>query len=113
VKTSIIVNSEFFGDIPEELGPKIMGNFFRKLCLENNKPDKILFYGSGVKLAAKGTSHVLDALEILFREGVDLIVCKTCVEYYDLKDKIHIGRVCSMQEVVTIMMNSDKVITVT
>lgn len=113
MKTTFIVNSEFFGDIPDDLAPKLMGNFFRKLCLENNKPEKILFYGSGVKLVAKGTSYVLDALEILSNAGVDLIVCKTCIDYYDLKDKIHIGRISSMQEVVSILTNSEKVITVT
>ena len=108
--TTVIIRKEQFGDIPEELSVKIMGNFFRKLCLEETKPNKIIFYGSGVKLVVKGSSHVLDALDILYKAGVDLLVCATCVDYYDLRDKIYVGRVVSMQEVVSILMKEDKII---
>lgn len=113
MKTTIIMKSELFGDVPKDLSQKMMGNFFRKLCLSENKPDRILFYGTGIMLLAKGSSNVLDALEILSQAGVDLIACKTCVDYYEVRDQLHTGRVCSMQDVVSILMNSDKVITVT
>ena len=75
---NIIINSELFGKGPEELGAKVMGSFLRKLCNEENKPEKIIFYNTGVKLMGEG-SPVLDALELLEKGGVDLVACGTCV----------------------------------
>lgn len=111
MKKTIIINSEFFGRGPEDLGEKVMGSFLRKLCIEENKPAKMLFYSSGVKLLADG-SHVHDALEILEKAGVDLVACGTCVNYFELGDKIHAGRVSDMVEIISSMMNSEDVITI-
>jgi intracellular sulfur oxidation DsrE/DsrF family protein len=110
--TTIVVNSSVMGDAPEELGVKLIGSFFRKLCLEKTKPDVIVFYSSGVKLLARGTSTVLDALEALFESGVTLMACGTCVDYYKLRDDIFVGRIASMQDIVAMFMKSDKVITI-
>jgi intracellular sulfur oxidation DsrE/DsrF family protein len=111
--TTILVNSNVMGDGPEEMCVKLIGSFFRKLCLEKKKPDVIVFYGSGVKLLAKGTSTVLDALEVLFESGVTLLACGTCVDYYDIRDDVFVGRITSMQDIVALLMKSEKVITVT
>ena len=46
----VIINSEFFGRGDDELGLKIMGSFLRKLSIENEKPERIIFLNSGVKL---------------------------------------------------------------
>jgi hypothetical protein len=42
---------------------------------------------------------------------VDLVVCKTCIGYYDIEKNLVVGRLSDMQEIVSIMMNSDKIIT--
>lgn len=113
MKTTIIVSSEFLGDAPEGLSSKLMANFLRKLCVEKKKPDRIIFYGSGVKLLARGCSNVLDIMEMLHGAGVDLVACGTCVKYFELGDRIHTGRVSNMQELVSILLNSEKTVTVT
>lgn len=95
---------------PEELGAQMMGSFLRKLCQSDEKPNAILFYGTGVWLVAEG-STVLDALEILWKAGVDLIACGTCVGFFEIRDKIKIGRVTDMKEVISIFMTADKVVT--
>jgi hypothetical protein len=60
----IIINNETMGRGVEELGKKLIGSFLRKLCAAENKPDKIFFYNSGVKLLSR-ESLVLDALDML------------------------------------------------
>lgn len=60
---------------------------------------------------ARGSS-VLDALDVLAEAGVDLIACGTCVAFYKLKDKIFVGRISDMLEIVSTLMNSEKVITI-
>jgi len=111
MKKTIIINSETFGTGSDELGQKLMGSFLRKLWLLDDKPDKIVFYNSGVKLLAEGSS-VLDALSALADAGIDLIACGTCAAYYNLNDRIIIGRISNMEEIASTLTNADTVITV-
>ncbi len=111
MKKSVIINSSTLGTGPYDLGDKLMGSFLRKLWADRHKPDAIVFYNSGVRLVAEGSS-VLDALTELAAAGVDLIVCGTCAGYYGLNDKIRVGRVSDMQEIVSVLMRSDRVISV-
>jgi selenium metabolism protein YedF len=108
---TLIVNSQSLGRGDDTLGNQLMGSFFRKLWASDTKPARIIFYNSGVKLMAEG-STVLDALDGLQGTGVDLIACGTCVNYYDLAGKITVGRVSDMNEIVDAVMTSDAVVTV-
>lgn len=48
------------------------------------------FYAAGVKLVVGG-SPVLDLLKTLESKGVHLIICVTCLQYFDLKEKVAVG----------------------
>jgi intracellular sulfur oxidation DsrE/DsrF family protein len=109
VKRVIIVSNEYMVQ-PEELGAKMIGSFLRKLCQEPTKPSAIIFYGTGVNLLLDG-SPVLDALEILLKQGVDLIGCGTCLGYFEVRDRIAVGRASEMKEVVSVLMKADNVVT--
>jgi len=108
--TAVIINSDGLGKGDEELGKKLMGNFLRKIWASNKKPDAIIFYNAGVMLLAEG-SPVLDVVESLNKAGVDLLACGTCVGVFDLEDKIRVGRISNMQEIVRTLMNAESVIT--
>jgi len=105
---TIVINSQHFGHGENELGAKLMGNFLRKLWSLENKPRKIVFYNTGVKLLAEG-SAVLDALNALSEAGVELIACGTCVTDLQLKGKLALGRVSDMQEIAAALMAGDAV----
>jgi len=111
MKRTVVITDERIGRGPDELGTKLMGSFLRKLCSERRKPEAMVFYGTGVRLLAKG-SGVLDALDILARVGVDIIACGTCVTYYELKDEIAVGRVGDMPQIIATLMASDSVVTI-
>ena len=108
---TIIVNSEYFGRGDDTLGTQLMGSFLRKLWASDQKPARIVFYNSGVKLLSDG-SPVLDALHGLHDGGVDLIACGTCVTFYELGGKMAIGRVSDMNEIVIALTTSDAVMSV-
>lgn len=109
--TALIISNRVFGHGDDELGERLMGSFLRKLWGQDDKPRAIVFYNTGVQLLAEG-SAVLDALTELERAGVDLIACGTCVTHFDLREKIVVGRVSDMQEIVEVMLRADKVVTV-
>ena len=111
MKQAIIINSDYMGKADDDLSRQLMGSFLRKLSVEENKPQKIILYHSGVKLIAEG-SAVLDAVELVTKSGIDILACGTCVSYYNLADKIKAGHVSDMKTIISILMESDKVITI-
>ena len=111
MKKVVVINSEAMGKGSEELGKQLIGGFLRKLWNQQTKPQTVMFYNSGVNLLVEGSS-VLDALEGSFKAGVDLVVCGTCCDYYDIRDKIRVGRISDMQEITSLLMNADNVITI-
>ncbi len=74
-------------------------------------PRAICFYTEGVKLACEG-SPILSELRALEAQGVELVVCTTCLEYFGLKDQLQVGIGGSMADIITAMWQADKVITV-
>lgn len=111
MKTVVIVNSEGMGSGDKELGMILMGAFIRKMWARDERMDSILVYNSGVKCLADG-STVLDAFSGIEEAGVDIVACGTCIDHYELNDKIKAGRRSGMEEIVDIMMSADKVITI-
>ncbi len=104
----ILLKSELFSEGDKKLQETMMGSFLRKLWASPKKPDAIIFYGTAVKLLAKG-STVLDALTGLEEDGVELLACGTCVGYYELEADLMVGRKTSMPEFIELMMNADSV----
>ncbi len=110
VKTTIILHSDSLGRGSDELGKTMTSSFLLKLWASNAKPDTIIFYNSAVNLLIEKSS-VLDALFGLSKAGVDLVACQKCVGFYEIEKKIAIGRIAEMQEIVSILMKSDRTIT--
>lgn len=111
MKTAIVINYAAMGHGDELLGEKLIGAFIRKMWAREDRPDTILLYNGGVKLAAS-SSPILDALSGIEEAGVEILSCGTCIDHYKLENHMMVGRSTSMEEIVDIMMTYDKVITV-
>lgn len=111
MKRTIIVNSEFLGKGSDELGQKLMLSFLRTLLTLEKKPDKMIFYNSGVKLLVEGTP-TLEVVNELNRAGVQIVACGTCVGFFKLDDKVSKERISNMQEIATLLLESESVVTV-
>ncbi|MCS7222449.1 MAG: DsrE family protein [Anaerolineae bacterium] len=95
----------------QELKEKLAGIFLRLLSDSQKLPRAICFYTDGVKLVCRG-SPVLEELRALEQQGVRLIVCQTCLNYFGLTDQVQVGIVGGMADIITAMWNADSVITV-
>lgn len=83
---------------------------FLSLLLESNElPARILFYTEGVKLACTG-SPVLSALHQLEEKGVELILCKTCLDTFHLADVVQVGIVGGMGDILETLQKAPKVV---
>ena len=105
----ILISTDVLGKGDRKLGETLMEAFIYTLVDAKPSPQKIILLNEGVKLAAYG-SPVLQALEILQNKGVGILSCGTCLNFYQLKDKLKIGTITNMVEVVESLSNADKVI---
>lgn len=107
--TLIQVTQNGMGTGSEELGLKLVTNYFKLLDADGRTPKIIVFYNAGVKLLCEN-SPALEALQNLNKKGVQLLACKTCLDHFELSDKIKIGKVGSMPDIITLQADADKVI---
>lgn len=68
----------------EEIGKVLIEKFFTNLCQFDNLPQKIFFYNRGVFLCEKN-SPLQQELKVLNERGVKLLVCSTCIEFYNIE----------------------------
>jgi selenium metabolism protein YedF len=105
---TFLIQSEGLGRGDDQLGLMLVANFLRLLGESQDKPASLLFWNAGVKLACEG-SHVLAYLEKLEKQGVEILACTTCLEFYELVDKLKVGKPTTMVKSIQSMMNSEMV----
>lgn len=98
-----------FGD--DSLGRKLMVNFIK--TLKEMGPDlwRLVFVNNGVKLTVDG-APVLEDLRLYAEEGLEILVCGTCLDHFGLLDRKQVGTTTNMLDIVTAMQMADKVISV-
>lgn len=105
----VVIASGTMGVGNDGLGAVLMKGFFYALSQMEILPEKILFYNGGVKWTTED-SEVLDDLKAMEAQGVEILSCGTCLDYYRCADKLMIGEVTNMYSIVEDMMKADKVI---
>ena len=101
-----LVQSEGLGRGDERLGLTLMASFLSVLGESEKKPSTIVFWNTGVRLVCEG-SQVIDSLKWLEEQGVEILACTTCLEYFNLKDKHRVGRPTNMLKSIDTMMAYD------
>ncbi len=108
--TVIVVNNDGMGSAEEALRHKLLRVYLTMLQENGFHPGAICFYAGGVKMVVEG-SPVLDLLHALEEKGVRLIICSTCLQYFGLTDKVAVGIVGGMNDIVLAQWMASKVIT--
>jgi selenium metabolism protein YedF len=93
----------------EELGKVLMLAYIKTMKDVSPLPRKLLFYNSGVMLTAT-ESDVIQPLRDLASKGVEIFSCGTCLDFFDLKDKLLVGKTTNMFEIMQNMANAAKVV---
>lgn len=105
----VIFKSNGMGETDEQpLKDKLTKTFLTFTRQNPNLPQAICFYTEGVRLACEG-SPVLEELRALEAVGVHLILCQTCLDYFGLKDKVKVGIVGGMGDIMAAMWQADTV----
>jgi selenium metabolism protein YedF len=105
---AVLIQSEVLGRGDDELGMMLMTNFLRLLGENPNKPDALIFWNTGVRLVCEG-SRTLEYLRQLENQGVEILACSTCLDYFELKDKLLVGKPTTMTKSIESMFSTDMI----
>lgn len=107
--TVVVLSSNQMGNGSEELGQILMKGFIFALTELDELPSTVLLYNSGVKLSTEGSNSIED-LKTLQAQGVEILSCGTCLNYYELTEKLQVGEVTNMYFILEKMAQADKII---
>jgi selenium metabolism protein YedF len=105
----IAITSNFFGVGSEELGENLMKAYIYALTEVSKKPKTLIFVNGGVFLTTEG-SEVLDSLSLLESQGVEIMSCGACLNYYGLTESVAIGSISNMYSIADKMNNGTNTI---
>ena len=83
--------------------------FVFSLTQQDKLPKTILFYNGGASLTCEG-SPMLEDLKALEAEGVEILTCGTCLNYYGITEKLAVGGVTNMYVIAEKMLNAGNVV---
>ncbi|WP_026895380.1 sulfurtransferase-like selenium metabolism protein YedF [Clostridiisalibacter paucivorans] len=108
---TVAISSDKMGKGNDELGSILIKGFIYTLTEAVPYPATILFYNSGVKLTTEG-SEVLQDLKKLEAQGVEILSCGTCLDFFNIKDKLKVGEISNMYTIVEKLKNTSNTINI-
>ncbi len=103
-----LIQGEGLGRGDEQLATLLMANFLRLLGESADKPISMIFWNTAVRLVCTG-SPLLDYLRRLEQQGIEILACTTCLEYFGLADKLVVGKPTTMVKSIQSLCNTEVV----
>jgi tRNA 2-thiouridine synthesizing protein A len=107
--TVALITDQGLGRTDPELGRILMRSFLATLGQSPTPPAALILMQGGVRLACEG-SDCLEAMRALQERGVSLLACGTCLDYFGLVDRLRVGRVSNMAEIVETLAAAGRII---
>jgi selenium metabolism protein YedF len=101
--------SDKIGRGDDQLGALLMQSFIKALLDTPPLPKRMIFLNSGVRLATEG-SAVLDTLRHFEQQGVEIFSCGTCLDFFNLKEQLRVGKIGNMFDIITSLQSFDRVV---
>ena len=108
-KMVVVLSSDKMGEGDEELGKVLIKGFIYAITQLDKYPKAVLLYNSGVKLSSEGSDSIGD-LKVLEDHGVEILSCGTCLNFYNLQDKLQVGKVTNMYSIVEELSGATNII---
>ena len=108
-ETVVVISSDQMGSGSPELGAQLMKAFIFALGQQEELPDTILCYNGGVRMTTENEAAVED-LRKMAEQGTRILSCGTCLNFYGLTEKLQVGEITNMYEIVEIQSKAGKII---
>lgn len=107
--TVVVISSDKMGEGDEKLGRTLMKGFIYALTEQDILPQSILLYNNGAKLSVHGSDSLPD-LKLLESQGVEILTCGTCLNFYGITEKLGVGSVTNMYVIAEKQMKASKIV---
>ena len=107
--TVVAIDTAAMGRGDDELGKTLMKGFIYALSQLEELPKTVLFYNGGAAIPVEGSVSVED-LKSMEAQGVEILTCGTCLNFYGLTEKLAVGQVTNMYTIVEKLSAAAKVI---
>jgi hypothetical protein len=112
MKDAVILITRYgMGSADEKLQLMLIAKYLELLLHNGDLPSAICFYTDGVRLVCEGSS-VIEQLQKLESLNVRLISCSTCLNYFGVQDKVLVGIVGGMGDILEAQTKAGKVISI-
>ena len=105
----VAVGSAEMGNGDPRLGRILMKSFLYSLTQLDELPQTVLFFNGGVRMTTEGSESIED-LKALESQGVEILSCGTCLDFYGLKDKLLVGGITNMYVIAQTMAGAGNVV---
>jgi len=107
--TIVVLSSDKMGEGDEKLGRTLMKGFIYALTELEILPQSILLYNNGAKLSVHGSDSLPD-LKLLESQGVEILTCGTCLNFYGITEKLGVGSVTNMYVIAEKQIKAVKIV---
>ncbi|MDO4478024.1 MAG: sulfurtransferase-like selenium metabolism protein YedF [Lachnospiraceae bacterium] len=108
-KIVVQISADHMGEGGEQLGKNLLKGFIYALSQQDVLPDTILCYNGGASITCED-SPALEDLKAMAAEGVEILTCGTCLDFFGLKEKLAVGEVTNMYVIVEKLSGADLII---
>ena len=105
----VVLSANTMGAGDAKLGTSLMKAFVFALTKQDQLPETILCYNTGAYLTCED-ADTLEDLKLLESEGVTILTCGTCLDFYGLKEKLAVGGVTNMYDIVERMEKATHIV---
>ncbi len=105
----VVLSANVMGTGDEKLGKALMKAFVFAVTKQDVLPETILCYNTGAYLTCED-ADTLEDLKSLEAEGVNILTCGTCLDFYGIKEKLAVGSVTNMYEIVETMEKAKTIV---
>ena len=105
----LVLASDEMGQGDAVLGHLLMKGFVYAVTQQDKLPETVLLFNGGAKLSCQG-SDSLEDLKELEAQGVEILTCGTCLNHYGIAEKLLVGNVTNMYEIVEKMTGAKKIV---
>ena len=107
-KSVLVLTSDKLGKGADELGEILIRGMLKTLTTIKPLPQALIFLNSSIKLLTK--EEILENLYLFKQRGTAILVCGTCVDYFNLRQQIKAELISNMHDILTTISQAAKVV---
>lgn len=107
----VAIGSNVMGNGDDALGKILIKGFIYSLSQLEVAPQTVVFFNAGV-LLTMNEANTVDDLKVLESRGTTILVCGTCIDFYNRKDDVAVGEISNMYGIVEAMNDASRIISI-